>query len=113
MLEVFKLVTCEFSVYVFLRFICLFPRHCFSFSFVAKTQPGLESEIASLRAGITAAHEHARQTPYELRAVLLHDGRADSGHYWACLRAGGDGEEGGMEQAAWVKVDDANCSAVR
>jgi ubiquitin C-terminal hydrolase len=45
-----------------------------------------------------------RQVPYALRGVLVHDGSAQSGHYWALVR---------QPDGSWRKCNDVTVADVR
>jgi hypothetical protein len=45
----------------------------------------MEQQISKLNAEIEQTYKHMNHTPYYLHAVIVHDGSAQSGHYYAFI----------------------------
>mmetsp|Transcript_21701 Transcript_21701/g.20808 ORF Transcript_21701/g.20808 Transcript_21701/m.20808 type:complete len:113 (+) Transcript_21701:1482-1820(+) len=45
----------------------------------------MEAQIKELNEQIAIAYKHMNKTPYYLHAIIVHDGNAQSGHYFAFI----------------------------
>jgi hypothetical protein len=75
----------------------------------------LEDELRSLVGRCDEAYRHMKKNKYSLLAVLVHDGLATGGHYWAYIKDGMSGEhvvsEGGSG-GRWFKYSDTHVTHV-
>ena len=62
---------------------------------VEEERADVEARLANLREECDAVYSHLTRHKYRLLAVLVHDGMAGSGHYWAYIKSDGDGGPGG------------------
>ena len=58
---------------------------------VEKERVGLEESLKTLQEECDAVYSHLDEHRYSLLAVLVHDGMAGSGHYWAYIKTDGVG----------------------
>mmetsp|Transcript_88717 Transcript_88717/g.185500 ORF Transcript_88717/g.185500 Transcript_88717/m.185500 type:complete len:1144 (+) Transcript_88717:168-3599(+) len=64
----------------------------------------LREQIESLSSQIDEAYSDLRSQAYELHAIWVHSGIADSGHYWAFVRD--------WEKDRWYRMDDSRVTLV-
>ncbi|CAH1262895.1 USP25 [Branchiostoma lanceolatum] len=73
---------------------------------VEKEVKGLQDRILYLQAKIENLYEDnsLKQVPYQLHAVLVHEGQASAGHYWAYVRD--------HSQNRWLKFNDVTVTGM-
>jgi hypothetical protein len=75
----------------------------------------LEAQLRSLVGQCDEAYQHLKKHKYSLLAVLVHDGLAASGHYWAYIKGGMSGEHVMSEAergGSWFKYSDTHVTHV-
>eukprot|EP00743_Colponemidia_sp_Colp-15_P007033 GILK01007589.1.p1 GENE.GILK01007589.1~~GILK01007589.1.p1 ORF type:complete len:990 (-),score=185.29 GILK01007589.1:398-3367(-) len=64
----------------------------------------LNSKLAGLKQTMDSIFSHMQNKPYQLHSVLVHDGVAGSGHYWAFIFD--------KDKSTWHRYNDAHVSEV-